>query len=75
MEKINGRTPEEIKHVLEWAIFSCGGLDCDDCSYNDVCSRESDERVATDALAYIEHLEAQLAKQSERIDVLREMVE
>ena len=27
---INGRTPEEIKHVLVWANYSCGGFDCDD---------------------------------------------
>ena len=57
-ELINGRTPEEIKHVLEWSAFSCGGVDCDGCTYQDVCSRESDERLASDALALIEHLEA-----------------
>ena len=55
---INGRTPEEIKHTLAWTNFGCGGLECDDCSYRDVCSHESAGRATADALALIEHLEA-----------------
>ena len=56
---INGRTPEEIKRVLEWSIFSCVCLDCDVCIYNDVCSRENEGRLTSDALALIQHLEAE----------------
>lgn len=59
---INGRTPEEIKYVLEWSSFSCAGLDCDVCTYNDVCSRTNLESAASDALALIQHLEAQQPK-------------
>ena len=58
MELINGRTAEEIKRVLEWANFGCGGIECDDCSYRDVCSHENHERVISDAIALIERLEA-----------------
>ena len=60
--KINGRTPEEIKHTLAWTIFGCGGLKCDDCSYRDVCSHESAGRATADALALIEHLEAKVPR-------------
>lgn len=75
-ELINGRTPKEIKRVLEWAACACGNLVCEECQYYEsVCSDENFKRIAPDALAYIEHLEAQLVKQSERIDVLREMIE
>lgn len=59
---INGRTPEEIKRVLEWSNFSCGGLDCDVCAYSDVCSRANEGRLASDALALIKHLEAKQPK-------------
>ena len=56
---INGRPAEEIKRVLAWTNFGCGGLECDDCSYRDVCSHESAGRATADALALIEYLEAQ----------------
>ena len=62
MEKINGRTPEEIKHVAEWACFSCGGLECDECEYRDACTIENRDRAVPDALALIQHLEAQQPK-------------
>ena len=56
---INGRTPEEIKHVAEWNCYSCGGLECDDCSYLDACTVENRDRAVPDALALIEHLESE----------------
>ena len=59
---INGRTPEEIKHVAEWNCYSCGGLECDDCSYLDACTIENRDRAVPDALALIEHLEAKVPK-------------
>ena len=59
---INGRTPEEIKRVLVWANYSRGCLECDDCSYQDVCSHENERRAVSDALAYIERLETKLAR-------------
>lgn len=60
---INGRTPEEIKRVLEWAKFACGDLVCEECPYyENVCSHESYEKIAPDALALIEHLEAKNPK-------------
>jgi hypothetical protein len=62
MELINGRTPEEIKHVTEWACFSCGGLECDECEYRDACTIENRDRAVPDALALIQHLEAQQPK-------------
>ena len=55
---INGRTPKEIKHVTEWACFSCGGIECDECEYKDACTIENRDRAVPDALAYIERLEA-----------------
>jgi hypothetical protein len=61
-DMINGRTPEEIKRVLAWTSFGCGGIECDDCSYRDVCSHESAGRATADALACIEHLEAKVPK-------------
>lgn len=62
-ELINGRTPEEIKRVLEWAKFACGDLVCEECPYyENVCSHESYEKIAPDALALIEHLEAKIPK-------------
>ena len=73
MEKINGRTPEEIKHVAEWNCYSCGGLECDDCSYLDACTVENRDRAVPDALALIERLESErdaaLAKVPKWIDV------
>lgn len=60
---INGRTPEEIKRVLEWAKFACGDLVCEECPYyENVCSHESYEKIAPDALALIEHLEAKVPR-------------
>ena len=59
---INGRTPEEIKHVAEWACFSCGGLECDECKYRDACTTENRDRAVPDAIALIQHLEAQQPK-------------
>ena len=60
---INGRTPEEIKRVLEWATCACGNMVCEECQYyGSVCSSENFERIAPDALALIEHLEAQQPK-------------
>lgn len=56
---INGRTPEEIKHVTEWACFSCGGLECDECEYRDACTIENRDRAVPDALALIQRLEAE----------------
>ena len=67
---INGRTPEEIKHVLAWANYSCGGLDCDDCSYQDVCSHENERRAVSDAIAYIDRLETKLARQDALLAVM-----
>lgn len=58
-ELINGRTPEEIKHVAEWNCYSCGGLECDDCSYLDACTIENRDRAVPDALALIERLESE----------------
>lgn len=56
---INGRTPKQIKHTLGWACFCCGSLDCDECKYKDVCNIENMDKVAPDALALIERLEAE----------------
>lgn len=62
-ELINGRTPEEIKRELRWAVFTCGSINCEDCEYYDsICSHTTDERLAPDALALIEHLEAKVPK-------------
>lgn len=61
-ELINGRTPEEIKYVAEWNCYSCGGLECDDCSYLDACTVENRDRAVPDALALIEHLEAKVPR-------------
>ena len=58
-ELINGRTAEEIKHVTEWACFSCGGLECDECEYRDACTIENRDRAVPDAYALIQHLEAE----------------
>lgn len=62
-ELINGRTPEEIKRELRWAVFTCGSINCEDCEYYEsICSHTTDERLAPDALALIEHLEAKIPK-------------
>lgn len=57
---INGRTPEEIKRVLDWANCACGDMDCEECQYHEsVCSHENFERIAPDALALIQRLESE----------------
>ena len=59
-ELINGRTPEEIKSELRWAVFTCGSINCEDCEYYEsICSHTTDERLAPDALALIERLESE----------------
>ena len=59
-ELINGRTPEEIKRELRWAVFTCGSINCEDCEYYEsICSHTTDERLAPDALALIERLESE----------------
>ena len=74
MKKINGKTPNEIKRNLSYLV------QCESCPQNHEYGCDYEKRTkecitTDDALAYIRHLEAQLAKQSERIDVLREMIE
>lgn len=59
---INGRTPEGIKRILRLESFDCGGIDCSDCEYIDICKHVDIEDCAIDALAYIEHLEAQIPR-------------
>lgn len=55
-EKINGRTPEEIKKGLECCMFDDEGMrNCDECPYiNDGCIYD---KLNKDALAYIQQLE------------------
>lgn len=56
-ELINGRTEEEIKRELRWAVFTCGSINCEDCEYYEsIRSHTTDERLAPDALALIERL-------------------
>ena len=76
-ELINGRTPEEIKRWLRWVAYRCEQTEdkCATCEYRDDCGEYCGSDTYKEALAYIEFLETQIAKQSERIDVLREMVE
>lgn len=71
---INGRTPEEIKRWISSrsTCNTCPKEHETGCEYGE---RTEDCQMCIDTLAYIERLEAQIAKQSERIDVLREMVE
>lgn len=64
MHLINGRTPEEIKRVTEWACYSCGGAECDDCAFRDVCTIENRDRAVQDALALIQWLEQRIEKQN-----------
>ena len=61
-ELTNGRTPEEIKRILRLESFDCGGIDCSDCEYIDICKHVGIEDCAIDALAYIEHLEEQIPR-------------
>lgn len=57
IEKINGRTPEEIKERLECCSKESGCLKCPDVAAGD-CSL----KLCADALALIEHLEARIPK-------------
>lgn len=72
---INGRTPEEIKCILRLESFDCGGIDCSDCEYFDICEHVSIEDCAIDALAYIERLEAAQSKWISVEERLPEMYE
>jgi hypothetical protein len=62
MININGRTPEEIKRRLKCASFDCGAIDCDDCECSDLCKSLDVFGDTANALAYIQHLEAQQPK-------------
>lgn len=53
-DKINGRTPEEIKRGLE--CCSVDGLSCSNCSYCVSCDADI-HALERDALAYIQQLE------------------
>ena len=70
---INDKTPKQIKNGLHYCQTVC----LEDCPYykNGITCRECTTYLSKDALIYVEYLESQLAKQSERIDVLREMIE
>ena len=60
---IYGITPEDIKRELRLAAFTCGSINCEDCEYYEsICSHTTDERLAPDALALIEHIEAKVPK-------------
>lgn len=59
MEKINGRTPEEIKRIHRWLDYSCGYSDCDECQYRDICHNGTEDYISRDTLALIERLEAE----------------
>ena len=59
---INGRTPEEIKRRMKCASFDCGAIDCDDCECSDLCKSLDVFGDSANALAYIQHLEAQQPK-------------
>lgn len=75
-ELINGKTPEEIKRVLEWANCECGDLVCEKCQYYEsVCTRENFEMIAPDALALIEHLEAERDAALKEAEKQKELVE
>ena len=58
-ELINGRTPDEIKHDLEWSAFTCEDTSCYDCKFADDCEdMKSECEISRNALALIERLEA-----------------
>ena len=59
-DKINGRTPEEIKHGLEWAAFECDDQFCDDCKFAQDCHSFLSYEIAQYGLALIKHMEATL---------------
>ena len=63
-ELINGRTPEEIKRGLRWIAHDCdyNGEDCSECECVEECHKLVEDDVARDALALIEHFEAQQPK-------------
>ena len=59
-ELINGRTPEEIKSGLRHCWVRCKGGEDGDCPYYDDCSQwGATKNLEKDALALIEHLEAE----------------
>ena len=66
------KKPEEIKKGLKccYETDSCYGKCPYDNPQSDIC--ECTSTLAKDAVAYIEQLEAQLAKQNNLIDVLEE---
>lgn len=68
MNKINGRTPEEIKRGLEYCIR---GGNCGACSYDIGCAA-CIVYLEADALVYIQQLEAELAEARKDIDMLGE---
>lgn len=57
---INGRTPEQIKRILQWFNFDCSDYECDRCLNEDICNLQNcnESVMARDALAYIERLES-----------------
>ena len=57
---INGRTPEEIKSGLY--AHSQETLDCKECPYDGESRMDCSELMCLNALAYIERLEAKLAR-------------
>ena len=61
---INGRTPEEIKQALEWMTNGCPTpeMDCEECRHHEICKEITSVYTPGDALAYIQHLEAQQPK-------------
>ena len=63
-EKINGRTPEEIKRGLRWIAHDCddSGEYCSECECVEECHKLVEDDVARDALALIEHLETRQPK-------------
>ena len=61
---INGRTPEEIKRWLRWATYRCMQTEdrCATCEYQKDCGEYCGSDTYEEALAYIQHLEAQQPK-------------
>lgn len=61
MEKINGRTPEQIERILQWFNFDCSDHECDSCPNEDICNLQNGNEsvLARDALAYIERLKSE----------------
>ena len=55
IDKINGKTPEEIKKGLE--CCTTFGANCDDCPYDGECMLPFGDNPEHDALTYIQQLE------------------